>query len=126
MFSFKLNRFFAAIAVLFVSVLLSNCKTVSEAGRFKELEVVVFWALEWCEPSRKFEPIFEELAKDFSKNERIKFLKIDTDDNPEMAKRFGIRGVPTVKLIKDGKEVDQHIGAASKEVLSELILEYLK
>ena len=102
----------------------NNSNFAGEVENFKGLVVVDFWA-PWCGPCRMLGPIFEELANEYSDNSSIKFVKVNTDENPEVATKFAIRGIPTIKFIKDGKEVDQHVGAAPKEVLSELVSKHL-
>lgn len=96
----------------------------SEVENFKGLVVVDFWA-PWCGPCRMLGPIFEELASDFSEDENIKFVKVNTDENPEIARKFQIRGIPTIKFIKGGKEVDQQVGAVPKEVIKEFISKHV-
>jgi len=96
----------------------------AEVESFKGLVVVDFWA-PWCSPCRMLGPIFEELANDYAGNEKIKFVKINTDDSPEIARNFQIRGIPTIKFIKDGKEVDQQVGAVPKEVIVDFISKHL-
>jgi len=102
----------------------NNSNFASEVESFNGLVVVDFWA-PWCGPCRMLGPVFDELAQSFSDNSDIKFVKVNTDENPEIATKFGIRGIPTIKFIKGGKEVAQHVGAAPKEVFQELISKHL-
>jgi thioredoxin len=69
---------------------------------------VDFWA-SWCAPCRAMEPTFEKLAENYSS--RFNFAKVNVDDVPELAGKFGIRSIPTLLLVKDGKVVEQLIGA---------------
>ena len=92
----------------------------SEVEGFKGLVIVDFWA-PWCGPCRMLGPVFEELAEDNASDKTIKFVKVNTDEEPDLAKRFQIRGIPTIKFIKNGKEVDQQVGAVPKEVIKEFI-----
>ena len=77
--------------------------------------LVDFWAV-WCGPCRVIAPVIEELAAEYEG--RAKIAKLDVDHNPQTAVNFGIRSIPTLLFFKDGRVVDQLIGAASKRVLS--------
>jgi len=70
-------------------------------------------------------PIFEELAEQFKGDTAIKFAKVNTDEEPDLAALFKIRGIPTVKFFKNGKEVHQIVGAVPKSTLLESINKYL-
>jgi len=76
--------------------------------------LVDFWA-EWCAPCRMIAPIVEELAQEY--DDKVAFAKVEVDANPETSLKFGIRSIPTLLVFKDGKPVDQVIGAVSKTVL---------
>lgn len=80
--------------------------------------VVDFWA-EWCGPCRMMAPVFEELDKDFAG--KIKFAKLNTEEEPEIAGQFGIRGIPTLSLIKNKEEIDRIVGFAPKDTLKSKI-----
>ncbi len=69
---------------------------------------VDFWA-EWCAPCRAMEPAFEKLAENYSS--QFNFAKVNVDEEPELAGKFGIRSIPTLILFKDGKIAQQLIGA---------------
>jgi thioredoxin 1 len=75
------------------------------------LVMVDFWA-PWCGPCRAVAPILEELAGEYEG--RVVIAKVNTDDNPEYAMKFGVRGIPTMILFKDGKEIDRIVGARPK------------
>jgi len=78
--------------------------------------VVDFWA-PWCGPCRLVAPIIEELASEYSG--RANVGKVNTDENQDIAIRFGIRSIPTIMFFKDGQQVDMVIGAVSKDVFVE-------
>ena len=76
--------------------------------------LVDFWA-EWCAPCKMVAPIVDDLAQEF--DGRVKFVKLDVDSNPKTATSYGIRGIPTLLIFKDGSPVDQVVGAVPKAVL---------
>ncbi|AIY90101.1 thioredoxin [Geoglobus acetivorans] len=76
--------------------------------------VVDFWA-EWCMPCRMISPIVEQLAKEYAG--RVVFAKLNTDENPMIASRYGITGIPTLIFFKDGRPVDKVVGALPKAEL---------
>ncbi|MEK6759074.1 MAG: thioredoxin [Deltaproteobacteria bacterium] len=84
-----------------------------------EVPVLVdFWA-SWCAPCRAIAPFVEEMATAF--DGKIRVVKMNVDDNPSTPGRFGVRGIPTLILFKDGKVVDQLVGAVPKTQIKELI-----
>lgn len=76
--------------------------------------LVDFWA-PWCGPCRMVAPLVEELADEYAG--KVKFLKLNTDDNTETAARYGIRSIPTLMVFKGGEMVDQVIGFRPKSDL---------
>jgi thioredoxin 1 len=78
------------------------------------LVIVDFWA-EWCGPCNMVAPVMETLAKEYSG--KVLFLKINVDKCPNTASKFGIMSIPTLMIFKDGKAVDQIIGAVPKTFL---------
>jgi len=84
-----------------------------EAETAKGIVLVDFWA-EWCGPCRMLGPIFEELSGEI---EQAKFAKVDITENEELAQKFGVMSIPTIILLKDGKEEDRMMGVVPKEAL---------
>ena len=76
--------------------------------------MVDFWA-PWCGPCKMIAPLVEELAKEY--DGKAVLAKVNTDDHPMWASRFGIMGIPTLIVFKGGKEVARVVGAVRKEVL---------
>ncbi|MGO9566533.1 MAG: thioredoxin [Desulfomonilaceae bacterium] len=80
--------------------------------------LVDFWAA-WCGPCRTVGPIVEELAGEYKG--KIKVAKLDVDNNKQVASKYGVRGIPTLMLFKDGQIVDQIVGAVPKSRIKELL-----
>jgi thioredoxin 1 len=87
----------------------------TEIENHKGVALVDFWAT-WCGPCRRIGPLIDELATEYQG--KVKVAKIDVDDSPNTAMRFGIRSIPCLMLFKDGKTVDQYVGAPSKDFLT--------
>lgn len=85
--------------------------------------LVDFWA-PWCGPCHMIAPIVEELASDY--DGRVKVTKVNVDENPNVAAKYGIRSIPTILLFKGGQVQDQVIGAVGKEELSRKLESVLK
>jgi thioredoxin len=82
--------------------------------------VADFWA-EWCGPCRMIAPVLKELATDYS--DRLKVAKINVDEEPDLAARYGIQSIPTLLFFKGGQVVKQQIGAVPRPVLEKIVKE---
>ncbi len=82
------------------------------------LPVLVDFTAAWCGPCKALRPIVERLAE--TQEGRLRVAQVDIDDSPEIARRLGIRGAPTVVVFKGGKEIARHLGATSRARLLEL------
>lgn len=93
---------------------LSEATFDQHVAQHPELLMVDFWA-EWCAPCKMLAPVLDELVRE--SGGKITLAKVNVDDNPGLAARYGIRSIPTVLLVKAGKVVDQIIGAVPKAQL---------
>jgi thioredoxin 1 len=80
--------------------------------------LVDFWA-EWCGPCKMIGPALEEIAAEMKG--KVVIAKVNIDDNPESPNTYGVRGIPTMILFKDGKPVATKVGAAPKSVLKDWV-----
>ena len=80
--------------------------------------LVDFWA-EWCGPCRMLTPILEQLSEEMK--DKVKIVKMNIDDNPETPSKFGVRGIPTMILFKDGKQLAVKVGVQTKNTLQDWI-----
>ena len=86
----------------------------AELARHPGIMLVDFWA-EWCAPCRMVAPVLEELVT--NSEGTLTLAKVNVDDSPGLAARYGIRSIPTILFVKGGKVLDQVIGAVSKSQL---------
>ena len=86
----------------------------TELGKHDELMMVDFWA-EWCAPCRAIAPALEELVREG--NGSVTLAKVNVDEQPALAARYGIRSIPTILFVKGGQVLDQVIGAVPKAQL---------
>ncbi|MFN6396088.1 MAG: thioredoxin [Aphanizomenon sp.] len=84
--------------------------------------LVDFWA-PWCGPCRMVGPVVDEIADQYG--EKLKVVKVNTDENPQIASQYGIRSIPTLMIFKDGQKVDMVVGAVPKTTLSTTVEKYL-
>jgi thioredoxin 1 len=80
----------------------------------KKLVAADFWA-PWCPYCMRLKPVFDSIAKDYE--EKIRFVKLNLDEEPEIASRYGIRGIPVIKFFCEGKEVGEIVGYLLQEAL---------
>ena len=84
--------------------------------------LVDFWA-PWCGPCRMVAPVVEEIAGQYEG--LIKVVKVNTDENPNVASQYGIRSIPTLMIFKGGQRVDMVVGAVPKTTLANTLEKYL-
>lgn len=80
--------------------------------------IVDFWA-PWCGPCRMVAPILDELATEY--DGKIVVAKVNTDENPQWAMKFGVQGIPTMLFVRDGELVDRMVGAAPKPFIQQRV-----
>jgi thioredoxin 1 len=105
-----LRRYYMAEGVLEVTTATWEKEVLNDGG----LVMIDFWAV-WCGPCRMIAPTVEELAKEYAG--KIKVVKLNTDENPEIASKYKIMGIPTLMFFKAGQKVDQIVGAVPKPQL---------
>ncbi|HUV04746.1 MAG TPA: thioredoxin [Armatimonadota bacterium] len=97
------------------TVAVSTASFDREVLQSKEPVLVDFWA-PWCAPCRMVAPILDQLAADYAG--KVKIVKVNTDENQQLAARYSIYGIPTLILFKGGEPVDRAVGVESKNVLA--------
>ena len=95
----------------------ADFKTETDDG----VVLVDFWAT-WCGPCRMQSPIIDELDEEMG--DKVKFTKMDVDANPSTPQEFGIMGIPTLLVKKDGKVVEKLVGYTPKEALEDILEKY--
>ena len=85
----------------------------------QKVPVVVDFGADWCGPCKQLDPILEEIAEE--NNDKFKVFKINIDENPMVPQKFGVRGIPTIMLFKEGKLIDTKVGSLPKTALENWI-----
>lgn len=96
-----------------------NQSNVDEALKEKKVTVLDFWA-PWCGPCRMLGPIIDELSED-NAGKDVTIAKINVEENQELAIKYGVRGIPTVVIFKDGEEQTRKVGVGSKSEFQTII-----
>ncbi|HEY3642511.1 MAG TPA: thioredoxin [Xanthobacteraceae bacterium] len=96
----------------------SDADFESEVLKASGAVVVDFWA-EWCGPCRMIGPALEEIAG--SLNGKVKIVKLNVDENPQTASKYGVMSIPTLMLFKNGEMASRQVGAAPKQKLEQWI-----
>ena len=107
---------------------MSDLREVSDSSFEKDVlgsdkpVLVDFWA-EWSAPCRMLAPTVAAVAQHYGDSANV--VKLNVDDNPSTAQRYGIKGIPTLILFRDGKEVERVVGATSKESITRMVEKYV-
>jgi thioredoxin 1 len=96
----------------------SDADFESEVLKSSDPVVVDFWA-EWCGPCRQIAPALEEIAG--SLNGRVKIVKLNVDENPHTASKYGVMSIPTLMIFKNGEMASRQVGAAPRQKLEQWI-----
>lgn len=88
-----------------------------------DLPVFVDFTAEWCGPCRMAGPVIDELAEEYK--DKVKFVKVNVDEEKEVASRFGIMSIPTIMIFKDGKEVERQMGFLGKDGFEQMLKKHL-
>ena len=101
-----------------MNVLHADKQTFAALTAQKDKVVLLDFFATWCGPCRMIAPVIEELSDEMAD---VAFAKIDVDELPELAQQYGIVSIPTLVLLKDGKEIDRAVGARPKDAIAAMI-----
>jgi thioredoxin 1 len=85
--------------------------------------IVDFWA-PWCGPCKAIAPMLDKIASEYA--DKVVVAKVNTDDNPEWAMKYGVQGIPTMLFVADGKIVHRQVGAMPERMLREAVSQFLE
>ena len=85
--------------------------------------VVIKYGAEWCGPCKQLAPALEKLAKEYAGN--LLVAKVNTDENPEWANKFGVQGIPTMLFVSDGNIVHRQTGALPEPMLRDAVVQFM-
>ncbi len=85
--------------------------------------IVDFWA-PWCGPCKRVAPILDKIAKDYAG--KVLVAKVNTDENPDWASKFGVQGIPTMLFVANGKVLHSQVGALSEGMLLDVVDEFIE
>jgi thioredoxin 1 len=85
--------------------------------------IVDFWA-PWCGPCKMVAPVLEKLAKEYAG--KLVVAKVNTDENPEWAMKFGVQGIPTLLLVSNGKIAHRQVGALPEGMLRDMVTQFME
>jgi thioredoxin 1 len=101
------------------NVIAADDETFDAEVLASDLPVLVDFVGRWCGPCKAMAPVIERLAAEHAG--RVKFVTVDTDASPQTARRYGVRGVPTVVVFRNGQKATAHLGATTREKLLALL-----
>lgn len=99
------------------SVIKADSSSFDQIVSENKMAIVDFWA-EWCGPCRMMSPVMEELSKKYT---NVTFAKLNVDENPGIAQRFGVQGIPTFIFFRGGKPAASLVGAVGKDGMDKFI-----